>query len=97
MIPYGAMPYFLLIYDYFISTRESSLSILQVVLPSGESVVEIRLEFDTICKCPEKGIIVSGAAPSGSGFDFYSRFFAPKLGVNEVNISALGLNHLQCL
>ena len=84
MIPYGAMPYFLLIYDYFISTQESSLSILQVVLPSGESVVEIRLEFDTICKCPEKGIIVSGAAPSGSRFDFYSRFFAPKLGVNEV-------------
>ncbi|KAK4558436.1 hypothetical protein RGQ29_007971 [Quercus rubra] len=63
--------------------KTSSLDALFVVLPSGESVVEIRLEFDTICKCPEKGIIVSGAAPSGSGFDFYSRFFAPKLGVNE--------------
>ncbi|KAM4126076.1 hypothetical protein ACB094_01G361100 [Castanea mollissima] len=56
---------------------------LFVVLPSGESVVEIQPEFDAIRKCPGSGIIVTGAAPSGSGFDFYSRFFLPKLGVNE--------------
>ena len=89
MIPYGAMPYFLLIYDYFISTQESSLSILQVVLPSGESVVEIQPVFDAIRKCPGMGIIVLGAAPSGSGFDFYSLFFCPKLGINEVNYVSL--------
>nr|XP_023881670.1 uncharacterized protein LOC111994041 isoform X2 [Quercus suber]POE73995.1 putative isomerase [Quercus suber] len=57
--------------------------ILFVVLPSGESVVEIQPVFDAICKCPGMGIIVSGAAPSGSGFDFYSLFFCPKLGINE--------------
>ncbi|KAM3762662.1 hypothetical protein ACB098_01G363500 [Castanea mollissima] len=56
---------------------------LFVVLPSGESVVEIQPEFDAIRKCPGSGIIATGAAPSGSGFDFYSRFFLPKLGVNE--------------
>ncbi|XP_023886603.1 uncharacterized protein LOC111998745 [Quercus suber] len=56
---------------------------LFVVLPSGESVIEIQPEFDAICKCPGLGIIVSGAAPSGSGFDFYSRIFWPKLGINE--------------
>ncbi|XP_050265157.1 uncharacterized protein LOC126709106 [Quercus robur] len=56
---------------------------LFVVLPSGESVIEIQPEFDAIRKCPGLGIIVSGAAPSGSGFDFYSRIFWPKLGINE--------------
>nr|XP_023881668.1 uncharacterized protein LOC111994041 isoform X1 [Quercus suber]XP_023881669.1 uncharacterized protein LOC111994041 isoform X1 [Quercus suber]POE73994.1 putative isomerase [Quercus suber] len=60
--------------------------ILFVVLPSGESVVEIQPVFDAICKCPGMGIIVSGAAPSGSGFDFYSLFFCPKLGINEAPV-----------
>ncbi|XP_030947142.1 uncharacterized protein LOC115971388 [Quercus lobata] len=56
---------------------------LFVVLLSGESVIEIQPDFDAIRKCPGLGIIVSGAAPSGSGFDFYSRIFWPKLGINE--------------
>ncbi|CAK7326017.1 unnamed protein product [Dovyalis caffra] len=29
------------------------------------------------------GVIVSGVAPPESGFDFYSRFFCPKFGINE--------------
>ncbi|KAM4074230.1 hypothetical protein ACJW30_10G079400 [Castanea mollissima] len=61
----------------------TSSDALFVVLPSGESVIEIQPEFDAIRKCPGLGIIVSGAAPSGSGFDFYSRIFWPKLGINE--------------
>ena len=85
----GETLYFLLIFDCFVSTQESSLSILQVVLPSGESVVKIQPVFDTIRKCPGMEIIVSGAAPSGSGFDFYSRFFCLKLGINEVNYVSL--------
>ncbi|XP_075639800.1 uncharacterized protein LOC142611601 isoform X2 [Castanea sativa] len=56
---------------------------LFVVLPSGECVVEIQPEFDAIRKCPGLGIIATGAAPSGSGFDFYSRVFWPKRGINE--------------
>uniref|UniRef100_A0A2P2JCS1 Putative isomerase BH0283-like n=1 Tax=Rhizophora mucronata TaxID=61149 RepID=A0A2P2JCS1_RHIMU len=62
---------------------------LFVVLPSGEAVKEIRPQFDKILKCPGTGIIASAAAPPDSGFDFYSRFFCPKLGVNEVNISLM--------
>ncbi|KAK7851724.1 putative isomerase [Quercus suber] len=50
------------------------------------SLVEIQPVFDAICKCPGMGIIVSGAAPSGSGFDFYSLFFCPKLGINEAPV-----------
>ncbi|KAJ0113075.1 hypothetical protein Patl1_03414 [Pistacia atlantica] len=54
-----------------------------VVLPSAKSVVELQPQFDDIQKCPGRGIIVSGQAPSESGFDFYSRFFCPKFGINE--------------
>ncbi|KAG7967479.1 hypothetical protein I3843_08G100700 [Carya illinoinensis] len=63
--------------------RTTTADDLFVVLPSGESVVAIKPEFDAIRKCPGRGIIVSGAAPLGSGFDFYSRFFCPKEGINE--------------
>ncbi|XP_058008691.1 uncharacterized protein LOC110638946 isoform X4 [Hevea brasiliensis] len=54
-----------------------------VVLPSAKAVTELQPQFDEILNCPGRGIIVSGVAPSGSGFDFYSRFFCPKFGINE--------------
>ncbi|KAF5462611.1 hypothetical protein F2P56_018601 [Juglans regia] len=73
----------------FIDIKRTTADDLFVVLPSGESVVEIKPEFDAIRKCPGRGMIVSGAAPPGSGFDFYSRFFCPKLGVNEVKYVSL--------
>lgn len=56
---------------------------LFVVLPSGKDVAEINPEFGEILKCPGRGVIVSGVAPPESGFDFYSRFFCPKVGINE--------------
>ncbi|CAI9107883.1 OLC1v1007361C5 [Oldenlandia corymbosa var. corymbosa] len=46
-------------------------------------VAEIQPEFDEVKRCPGRGIIITGPAPSESGFDFYSRFFCPKFGVNE--------------
>lgn len=61
--------------------------IMQVVLPSAKSVIEVQPQFDEILKCPGSGIIVSGLAPPESGFDFYSRYFCPKLGINEVMIN----------
>ncbi|KAL9430900.1 hypothetical protein AB3S75_026153 [Citrus x aurantiifolia] len=54
-----------------------------VVLPSAKSVTDVEPQFDEIRKCPGSGIIVSGLAPPESGFDFYSRFFCPKFGINE--------------
>jgi predicted PhzF superfamily epimerase YddE/YHI9 len=62
---------------------------LQLVLPSRESVVELQPEIDAIKKCPGKGLIISAAAPPGSEFDFYSRCFWPKLGINEVKYVSL--------
>lgn len=58
--------------------------IMQVVLPSAKSVADLCPQFDEIQKCPGRGIIVSGLAPPESGFDFYSRYFCPKLGIHEV-------------
>ncbi|KAL6505112.1 hypothetical protein OROGR_024929 [Orobanche gracilis] len=55
----------------------------KVVLPSGEGVVEAEPNFDEMRKIPGRGIIITGPATMGSGFDFFSRFFCPKLGVDE--------------
>ncbi|KAJ0110820.1 hypothetical protein Patl1_03419 [Pistacia atlantica] len=67
------------IIDMKITTSED----IFVVLPAAKSVVELQPQFYDIQKCPGRGIIVSGQATSESGFDFYSRFFCPKFGVNE--------------
>ena len=29
------------------------------------------------------GIIVTGPAPAGSGYDFFTRYFSPKFGIDE--------------
>lgn len=54
-----------------------------VELASGEDVANIQPNFDEIEKCPGRGIIITGPAPTESEFDFISRFFCPKFGINE--------------
>ncbi|KAK7270258.1 hypothetical protein RIF29_23271 [Crotalaria pallida] len=56
---------------------------LLIVVASGTTVTELQPQLDAIVKIPGRGIIVSAVAPSGSGFDFFSRFFCPKFGINE--------------
>ncbi|KAI7982401.1 putative isomerase BH0283 [Camellia lanceoleosa] len=56
---------------------------LFVVLPSGKAVADLQPKFDEIQRCPGRGLIITALAPTGSGFDFFSRFFCPKLGINE--------------
>ncbi|XVE73166.1 hypothetical protein DITRI_Ditri11bG0095400 [Diplodiscus trichospermus] len=56
---------------------------LLVVLPSAESVIELQPQIDDIRKCAGEGIIASGAAPMESGYDFATRCFFPKYGINE--------------
>ena len=58
--------------------------LVQVVLPSGKTVVDIKPQFDDIGKLPGMGLIVTAIAPPESEFDFFSRFFCPELGLNEV-------------
>jgi predicted PhzF superfamily epimerase YddE/YHI9 len=55
-----------------------------VELSSGKEVADITPNIHEIKMCPGSGIIVTGPAPAGSGFDFLTRFFCPKFGIDEV-------------
>lgn len=56
-------------------------------LSSGKVVAEVLPNFDELAKCPvQRGVIITGLAPPGSGYDICSRFFCPKFGINEVSI-----------
>jgi len=63
--------------------RTTAKDDIVVILPSGQAVEELQPQFDAIRKCPGRGIIISGVAPLGSGFDYYYRYFGPKFGINE--------------
>ena len=48
-------------------------------------------EVDNVCpniaelvQCPGRGVAVTGPAREGSSYDFVTRFFSPKYGINEV-------------
>ncbi|KAG7557821.1 Phenazine biosynthesis PhzF protein [Arabidopsis suecica] len=64
--------------------KAASTDKIIVVLSFWESVMELQPRVGDIMKCPGKVMIVTAAAPQGSPFDFCSRLFAPKLGLNEV-------------
>ena len=61
------------------------------MVPSAKAVTDLQPHFDAIGKFPVRGTIVTGIAPPESGFDFYSRFFSPQYGVNEVINLPFGL------
>ena len=56
------------------------------MLPSGKSVIVLEPKFDAILKYPGKGMVLSGVAPSGSEYEYITRFFCPQYGVKEVNM-----------
>ncbi len=53
-----------------------------VELNSEESVKKIRPDFNLLKNLPVRGVSVTGPATS-RGYDFISRFFAPREGINE--------------
>ncbi|CAN8284912.1 unnamed protein product [Cochlearia groenlandica] len=65
------------------ASKASSTDKIIVVLPSWEDVAKLQPRMDEMAKCPGKLIIVTASAPEGSAYDFCSRFFSPKLGVDE--------------
>ncbi|KAF3793052.1 putative isomerase [Nymphaea thermarum] len=67
------------------SIKKTSINDLIIEVMSGNVVKDIQPQFDELEKCPGRGVIITGAAPQGSGFDFFSRFFFPKLGITEVD------------
>ncbi|XP_058740995.1 uncharacterized protein LOC131613333 [Vicia villosa] len=70
------------------SSRSRSLTGTARLL-SGEALLHNLISQFSIMaqvvdfKCPRTGIILTGIAPPESGFDFYSRYFSPKFGINE--------------
>ncbi|KAI3829620.1 hypothetical protein L1987_03747 [Smallanthus sonchifolius] len=63
--------------------KKNAYNDIIVVLLSGEEVADLKPRFDKIKEASGRGIIITAPAPKGSGFDFYSRFFCPKYGVDE--------------
>uniref|UniRef100_A0ACD5VHV6 Uncharacterized protein n=1 Tax=Avena sativa TaxID=4498 RepID=A0ACD5VHV6_AVESA len=56
---------------------------LIVEFSSAKEVVDIVPSIDEIKKLESRGLIVTGLAPAGSGYDFFTRFFCPKFGIDE--------------
>jgi hypothetical protein len=55
-----------------------------VELCSAKEVADIVPSIDEIKNLDSRGLIVTGPAPAGSGYDFFTRFFCPKFGIDEV-------------
>ncbi|KAJ4905635.1 phenazine biosynthesis PhzC/PhzF family protein [Raphanus sativus] len=68
------------------ATKSTSTDQIMVVLSSWEAVAELQPRTEDIMKCPGKVMIVTAPAPEGSAYDFCSRLFAPKLGLNEDSV-----------
>nr|XP_043610084.1 uncharacterized isomerase BH0283-like [Erigeron canadensis] len=66
-----------------VDVKKTASDDIFVVLPSAKEVVEFEPQINKIKEAPGTGIIITALAPNGSGFDFYSRFFGPKIGINE--------------
>lgn len=58
-----------------------------LVLPSEKNVRQLRPDFSGMAKLPYRAVMVTAPASQGSGFDFVSRFFAPRLGIPEDSVT----------
>ncbi|XP_011625688.1 uncharacterized protein LOC18440571 isoform X2 [Amborella trichopoda] len=67
------------------SVKKTSAGDLLVELSSVKDLMNLRPQFDEIRKCKGRGVIVTALAPIETGYDFLSRFFCPKVGVNEAS------------
>lgn len=56
---------------------------LLVELESETALRSLKPDFGRMAEIPVRGVIATVRAEAGSPFDFVSRFFAPRLGVNE--------------
>ncbi|XP_074304708.1 uncharacterized protein LOC141639510 [Silene latifolia] len=56
---------------------------LIVEYSSGKIVADLCPSINEIQKWRGRGVVITGAAPKDSGFDFFSRFFCPNLGMIE--------------
>ncbi|XP_031501088.1 uncharacterized protein LOC116264819 [Nymphaea colorata] len=61
---------------------------LIVEIDSGDAVRELQPRMDELRKWPGRAVVVTAIASPDSGFDFISRFFGPKIGIDEDHVCA---------
>ncbi|KAI7738202.1 hypothetical protein M8C21_033602, partial [Ambrosia artemisiifolia] len=66
-----------------VDVKKTTLDDIYVELSSAKEVAEFKPQIHKIKAAPGRGIVITALAPNGSGFDFYSRFFCPKYGIDE--------------
>ena len=56
-----------------------------VEMPDERSVRNLESDFAALSRIPARGVVVTALAerPAESGYDFVSRFFAPRVGIDE--------------
>jgi len=69
----------------------SNLGDYLVELQSSEDVVNLNPKFEKMLDIPGRGVVVTAPAAAKSEYDFISRFFCPKIGIDED--SATGSSH----
>jgi predicted PhzF superfamily epimerase YddE/YHI9 len=69
----------------FVWTGENALGDLLVEMPDDTAVRNLEPDFVALGKLPARGVIATAAAERrfDVGHDFVSRFFAPRVGINE--------------
>ncbi|KQK03802.1 hypothetical protein BRADI_2g09900v3 [Brachypodium distachyon] len=63
--------------------RSATTNDFIVEVSSGKEVADLLPNTEEIRKCAGRGVIITAPAPPGSGYDFFSRFFCPKFGIDE--------------
>lgn len=51
---------------------------------SCDEVENVCPNIAELVQCPGRGVAITGPAREGSSYDFVTRFFSPKYGINEV-------------
>uniref|UniRef100_A0A0D9W2S9 Uncharacterized protein n=1 Tax=Leersia perrieri TaxID=77586 RepID=A0A0D9W2S9_9ORYZ len=71
-----------------LKTISDSAADLIVELNSSEEVVNVHPNIAELVQCAGRGVAVTGTAPAGCSYDFFTRFFCPKYGLNEDPVCA---------
>ncbi|XP_076923593.1 uncharacterized protein LOC143585776 [Bidens hawaiensis] len=66
-----------------VDLKKNAFDDIIVVLQSGKEVAAFKPQFNKIKEAPGRAITITARASNGSEFDFYSRVFGPKVGVDE--------------
>jgi PhzF family phenazine biosynthesis protein len=69
----------------FVWTGTNAVGDLLVEMPDERAVRNLEPDFAALSRLPARGVVTTARAerPAESGYDFVSRFFAPRVGIDE--------------